>query len=397
MSDDGTDERSLGERITVKRILAVAGFLLLLLIVVPFVIYAVPQVVGAEHSYVVLSGSMEPTISPGDIVVVDQTNPTDIEEGDIITFLREDADRPTTHRVVDIVEQNGNVAFETAGDNNDAADQGLVSPSQIQGKIPTVAGSLFVIPYAGHVILFAGTTLGFALLVLIPIVLLLANEIYTMVGSATASETESDSDSESVATANPADGSDATTGGDERPAVSGDAPVTYTDATTLPGTNGNSTTRTIVIEKTPARDADDSAVTFTLPELELAIVVLAGFLAYSGWIAYNTLTTVSFVVAGSVGAAFLLLSVLYVSGRLGSGDSEGAETTTETEVVIESSALRAQLAYGKEAADTLRTETGIGFTERLDAGKPIDPGTERLTADGSGQIESVDEGGSDDD
>ncbi|MCW8171877.1 signal peptidase I [Natrialba swarupiae] len=74
--------------------------LVLIAIVVPFVIYAVPGVIGAEYSFVVLTGSMAPAIDPGDVVIVGETEPTTIESGDVITFVRDGADTPVTHRVV---------------------------------------------------------------------------------------------------------------------------------------------------------------------------------------------------------------------------------------------------------------------------------------------------------
>ncbi|WP_049894090.1 S26 family signal peptidase [Salinarchaeum sp. Harcht-Bsk1] len=72
-----------------RRLLHGVGLVVLLALVVPFVIYAVPGVVGAEQSYVILSGSMEPALSPGDAIVVDDTAPSAIEEGDVVTFRRD--------------------------------------------------------------------------------------------------------------------------------------------------------------------------------------------------------------------------------------------------------------------------------------------------------------------
>ncbi|TKX83266.1 hypothetical protein EXE43_25160, partial [Halorubrum sp. SS5] len=53
-----------------RRIANIVGLMILVAIVVPFVVFAVPQVVGADQSYVVLSGSMEPAMSPGDVIIV---------------------------------------------------------------------------------------------------------------------------------------------------------------------------------------------------------------------------------------------------------------------------------------------------------------------------------------
>jgi signal peptidase len=147
-----------------RRIAAVLGFVLLVALVVPFVVFAVPQTVGADHGFVVLSGSMEPAISPGDVVIV-ASGPVAV--GDVITY-RTGNEVPTTHRIVEEVDG----AYRTKGDANENADAGLVDPSQILGSV------VVVIPLIGYVILWANTTVGFALLVVVPLVLLGTMEAY---------------------------------------------------------------------------------------------------------------------------------------------------------------------------------------------------------------------------
>ena len=160
--------------------LRVAAVLLLVLVVAPFVVTGVPSVVGAEESFVVLSGSMnaepEPIVQPGDVVIVGGVDPVDIEEQDIITFTT-GAEEPVTHRVVNVTERNGQVAFRTKGDANEDADPQLVGPDQVIGRV------MFVIPLIGHVVNFANTTQGFVLLVLLPIGLLVLSEAWNLVTS----------------------------------------------------------------------------------------------------------------------------------------------------------------------------------------------------------------------
>ncbi|MFW5964129.1 MAG: signal peptidase I, partial [Natronomonas sp.] len=147
-----------------RRAPAILGFVLLIALVAPFVVFAVPQTVGADHGFVVLSGSMEPAISPGDVVIV-ASGPVAV--GDVITY-RTGNDVPTTHRVIEEVDG----AYRTKGDANENADAGLVDPSQVLGSV------VVVIPLIGYVILWANTTVGFALLVVIPLALLVAMEAY---------------------------------------------------------------------------------------------------------------------------------------------------------------------------------------------------------------------------
>ena len=153
-----------------RRILNIAGFLLLIAVVAPFFVHAVPGAVGADHSFVVLSGSMEPEISPGDVVVVQETDPESIEEGDVITFAEEGEEVPVTHRVIDLQEHDGAIAFETQGDANPEPDASLVPPENVLGSV------IFTIPVIGYVIQFGGTPLGLALLVGLPVALLLVSE-----------------------------------------------------------------------------------------------------------------------------------------------------------------------------------------------------------------------------
>jgi signal peptidase len=156
--------------LTRKRVVHGLGLLVLLALVVPFVVYAVPGLVGANASFVVLSGSMEPAISAGDVVVVATSDPSTIVAGDVITFSRGSSGVAVTHRVVDVDTSGAEPLFYTKGDANDNVDVSPVPASAVVGTV------VLVIPFIGYVIQFAGTTLGFVLLVIVPIGLLLVTE-----------------------------------------------------------------------------------------------------------------------------------------------------------------------------------------------------------------------------
>lgn len=147
--------------------------LVLLVVVLPLAVYAVPQVVGAEHSYVVLSSSMSPAIGAGDVVIVDDVSPQRIGEGDVITFRgggEGAGPGRVTHRVVEVVEQDGERRFRTKGDANEEADRELVAPDDVIGRVT------FSIPLLGHLVSFAGSDAGIVALVIVPSVLLILNE-----------------------------------------------------------------------------------------------------------------------------------------------------------------------------------------------------------------------------
>ena len=156
-----------------RRIAHAIGLLVLLALVFPFVLYAVPGAIGADHSFVVLSGSMEPELAPGDVVIVEETEPETIEEGDVITFSQ-GGETPVTHRVIDVRDENGTTAFQTQGDANPEPDAELVTDSDLLGAV------VVTIPLIGHVIQFTNTTSGFALLVGLPIGLLVLSEVWNL-------------------------------------------------------------------------------------------------------------------------------------------------------------------------------------------------------------------------
>lgn len=75
----------------------------------------------------VITGSMEPTIHVGDLIIID-TKCENYSEGDIITFY--DVDNSfVTHRIVSINEDR----MVTKGDNNNTEDESL-STNRILGK-----------------------------------------------------------------------------------------------------------------------------------------------------------------------------------------------------------------------------------------------------------------------
>lgn len=156
------------------------GTVLLLVAVAPFVVFAVPQVAGASQSYVVVSSSMAPAIGAGDVVIVEDVPPSEVEPGDVITFERQtgDDDRSgpdrVTHRVVDVTERDGRHYFETKGDANEDPDPQLVPPEDVTGRV------MFSIPLVGWVITYAGTTAGTFALVVVPGGLLALSEAWTL-------------------------------------------------------------------------------------------------------------------------------------------------------------------------------------------------------------------------
>lgn len=135
--------------------------------------------VGGLKVKIVQSGSMEPTIMTGGIVV--DRAASDYQVGDIVTFgLDTKTQIPTTHRIVGIAGQGSSAIYQTKGDANDAPDQASTHLSDIHGKV------LFTIPYVGYVLAFARTPIGFALLVGLPALFVILDEVGKIVREARA-------------------------------------------------------------------------------------------------------------------------------------------------------------------------------------------------------------------
>ena len=100
-------------------------------------------VVGVFPIYpsVILTGSMEPLIYPGDVVLIRKLMSEEevykLKEGDVINFKM--GDITITHRINEIKsDEAGNLSFITKGDNNDAEDDWVVPPNDLKGTIEKV-------------------------------------------------------------------------------------------------------------------------------------------------------------------------------------------------------------------------------------------------------------------
>ena len=148
-------------RRTAGIILGSMGNLLMLMIVVACLGLAIPRFVGYD-AFVVVSGSMEPAIPVGSLVFSKETDPAELQEGDIIVFkTAARGDTPITHRVV----SNDTAAREiiTKGDANEHQDKSPVTYENVVGKVG------MHIPYVGYAASMITSTIGkiIALLILI--------------------------------------------------------------------------------------------------------------------------------------------------------------------------------------------------------------------------------------
>jgi signal peptidase len=116
------------------------------------------------QSFIVLTGSMEPTLPVGSVVYTIKQHEYSIR--DIITFKTPD-NVFISHRIVGFK----NTQFKTKGDANNVTDANVVNKSQVVGKAITV------IPLLGYAIAFLKTIPGFLALIVLPTILYIGFEL----------------------------------------------------------------------------------------------------------------------------------------------------------------------------------------------------------------------------
>ena len=129
--------------------------------ILAYVIIIIIGLVAAEHMNVVVSGSMEPVLYRGDIVVVEKVNflginefdPNTLKVGDIVVYNARWFPNPVIHRVINVSEVNGAKYYTIKGDNNPTEDPELVSPDQITERVITIYDQPLVIPKVGYITL----------------------------------------------------------------------------------------------------------------------------------------------------------------------------------------------------------------------------------------------------
>lgn len=169
------EEKKATESRILKKVLNILDkilfFLLLSIIVFSTFILLQSKITGRSPSingyklYVVDSGSMTPTLKVGTLIVVKESQDTEINIGDIITYHGADTS-VVTHRVLEIDTENG-TWFITKGDANETEDPMPVESNKLIGKVT------FSIPYVGFILQLVRSKfgiIGIIILVLIAII-----------------------------------------------------------------------------------------------------------------------------------------------------------------------------------------------------------------------------------
>lgn len=145
---------------------------LLYIIIIPIIIYnigliyisianqnEIPEFLKVK-TFIIVSGSMEPELSEGDIIIVKKCEENDLKENDIISYRTGQSE--ITHRIVQIETTEKGKRYITKGDNNIIVDNEPVKYENIEGKY------IGKISYLGKVILlFNNKILLIVLIILI--------------------------------------------------------------------------------------------------------------------------------------------------------------------------------------------------------------------------------------
>jgi len=126
----------------------VTSVLLIAVLALAVLLAVVPRLLGGE-ALTVLTGSMQPTYSPGDVVV--SVPQEEYQVGDVVTFQPVSGD-PTlvTHRIVAVtVGGPQGQQYITRGDAN-GDDDDPIEAAQIMGEV------VYSVPYVGYVAVAAG-------------------------------------------------------------------------------------------------------------------------------------------------------------------------------------------------------------------------------------------------
>ena len=203
MKKNRAKEKEQEQLTPVRRVLRIAANtvgILLIIVLLPVMIInvtliirglvrpdEVPTFLGIAP-LIVESGSMQPDIMVNDLILTRRVDAASLEArqrteinedgeevtiqyGDIIAFQIYGSEHVITHRIIEVLEEDGRLEFVTAGDYTGTPDADTVMPHQIVGRyFARFAG-------VGSVALFLQQPIGMVVFVAIPLVLFLVYDL----------------------------------------------------------------------------------------------------------------------------------------------------------------------------------------------------------------------------
>jgi signal peptidase I len=132
----------------------------------------VPSIFGYKP-LTILSNSMKPTFSAGDVVVINVNKKP--HENEVVTFKHPQG-MLVTHRIIGTAKKNGKTYFLSKGDNNNTSDGIFIPKSSIIGV------EEFVIPNLGYISKFLTGPIGFFIFIEVPFLGIVILEIFKRLG-----------------------------------------------------------------------------------------------------------------------------------------------------------------------------------------------------------------------
>jgi signal peptidase len=125
--------------------------------------------ITGRMTYVVSGPSMTPALQVGSAIVVEPVDPMTLAVGDVISVRSGPATSIFTHRIVRIIQREGEPWFETKGDANGAADPSIIPSSNVLGRVAVV------IPYAGYLVAMGSRPSGMIVVIGVGLMLLISS------------------------------------------------------------------------------------------------------------------------------------------------------------------------------------------------------------------------------
>lgn len=136
---------------SLKKVINIISTAITILLVVIVVFLIVSKLFFGIEVNAVITGSMEPDLPVGSLIIVKPAGYEDINIGDDITFSRGESSVLVTHRVIQKSDETKEII--TQGIANNTADS-PISYADIKGKV------IFSIPLIGYAIIFVNTLFG---------------------------------------------------------------------------------------------------------------------------------------------------------------------------------------------------------------------------------------------
>lgn len=143
--------------------------LILLVLIGIFVVFSFVPFPGNYKVFTVMSGSMSPAIHTGSMIFAKPMN--DYGVGDIVARKTDSSKITVTHRIISKEEKDEEIFFQTKGDANESPDMENTRQKDIVGKV------FLSVPLLGYPVAYAKTTPGIILLIIVPAVIIIYDEI----------------------------------------------------------------------------------------------------------------------------------------------------------------------------------------------------------------------------